>query len=47
MIVAQHSMQYARGGQPLRDQELRFLSCVTAKSGIIHKGAREHHLISS
>jgi len=40
-------MQYARYGQPVRDQELHFLSCVTAKSHIMHMSAHEHHPISS
>jgi len=47
MIAAEHSMQYARDGQPVRDQGLHYLSCDTAKSYIIHMGAHEHHPISS
>ena len=47
MIVAQRSLQYARDGQTVRDQEPHFLSCVIAKNRVIHMDAHEHHSISS
>jgi len=47
VIVVQRSLQYARDGQPLRDQQPHFLSCVSAKSRIIRMGAHEHQPISS
>ena len=47
MVVAQRSMQYARDGQPVRDQEPHFLRCVNAKCRIIHMGAHENPPFSS